>query len=155
VPSESLAETLSTEELELLSEWRKQGASLTDVNNQLLIRQSLPPSMQTPEVLGGIMDAAANDPGLIAALSTPEGIERFVNAYNQEQSGNPPRYDTGIPASGGSMDSLDSAWSYLSQPNMPDHAAALLQQPPAFWRNFALAGGDWNPESGTVARSIR
>ena len=91
---------------------------------------------------------------LIAKLSTPEGIERFVNAYNQEQ-GNPPRYDTGIPASGGSMDSLESAWSYLSQPNRPDHAAALLQQPPAFWRNFALAGGDWNPESGTVARSIR
>jgi hypothetical protein len=109
--------------------------------------------MQTPEVLEGIMDAAADDPALIAALSTPEGIERFVNAYNQEQD--PTRYDTGIPASGGSMDSLDSAWSYLSQPNMPAHAAALLQQPPNFWRGFALAGGDWNPESGTVARSIR
>ena len=145
---------LSTDELELLKAWKDQGASLTDVNNQLLIRQSLPPELQTPEVLGGIMDAAANDPALIAALSTPEGIERFVNAYNQEQ-GNPPRYDTGIPASGGSMDSLDSAWSYLSQPNLPAHAAALLQQPPNFWRGFALAGGDWNPESGTVARSIR
>lgn len=107
--------------------------------------------MQTAEVLGGIMEAAANDPALIAALSTPEGMQRFVSTYNQELT----RYDTGIPASNGSMDSLDAAWGYLSQPNMPEHAAALLQQPPSFWRGFALAGGDWNPETGTIPSSIR
>lgn len=120
------------------------------VNDQLLLRQSLPSDMVTPDVLDTLM---ADSEVMAAIRQDPEAtIGRIVNAYQAEMnkqqyqpvySGQAPIGN--YPGAPGSGPDMDSAIAMLTQPVMPAASQQLLNQQSDFYRVLALAGGDFNP----------
>ena len=137
---------LTDTERELLSQWREQGASLTDVNDQLMLRQSLPADMQDPDIMGAI---AADPEAMEVFRSDPEALANFVETYQTELQRRQyePQYSGAVPQSGysGQGPTLDQALSFVTQPVMPESHQQHLQMDPNFYRVLALAGGDFDP----------
>lgn len=132
--------------MELIKAYRAQGASLTDVNNQLLLRQTLPADLQTPE----IFEAIAADPEALQAItSNPKALEAFAAEYRAALASQSPYYDQAVPSTGyyggPSSGMQGDAMQLLSQPVNPANSKHVLNQSPDFFRQLALAGGDWNP----------
>jgi hypothetical protein len=140
---------LGEADVALIQAYREQGASLADVNNQLLLRQSLPPDLQTPEVLEAFM---GDRDALNAVLSNPEALATFEREYRAAlQSQSPsPYFDQSVPQTGyyagpQGLAQAGDVMTLLTQPINPVNSRNALNQSADFYRSLALAGGDWRP----------
>ncbi len=123
---------------------------MEDVNRQLLqqeaqlsVYQTLPPDIAAGD---GVMDLLVNDPETLTMLqNNPEARDAFITSYREEmaaQQGYQPSYDSAAPAGyGGGMFQPGAAMAAIASPVMPQNVQAILNQPPQFFQELALADG--------------
>ena len=134
----------------MLSQWREQGASLQDVNDALLLRQTIPPDMAQPEIIDGIM---SDENAMAAFRADPEGtMSTIANAYRKEMERQQytPAYSGPAPSGPypGSPEggpSVETAMAMIGQPVMPESSRQVLNSDPSLFRALAMAGGDFDP----------
>jgi hypothetical protein len=133
---------VSPQDLQILQAYREQGATIADANNQLLLHKTLPADLQTPEVFEALMgDPAA----LQAVISDPQAMQAFEKEYRVAIAGS--KYDSSLPQpmqSTGLPPGAD-VMSILTLPVDSVNSAQALRMDASFFRNLALAGGDWDP----------
>ncbi|NJL82872.1 MAG: hypothetical protein HC890_07805 [Chloroflexaceae bacterium] len=144
---------MSEAERELLSQWREQGADLTQVNDQLILRQNLPADLQ--DMAGEIL---ANDDAMVAIRNNPkEAIAMLYQSYQQglqQQQALQPVYSPPAPmgqSQAGDAAQLDAMIRLVTQPNMPEATSQILGQDASLFRILALAGDDFNPYASVMA----
>lgn len=151
--SAPLSTGLSEAEQALVSQWREQGADLTQVNDQLLLRQNLPSELQ--DLAGDIL---ADSSAMELIRNDPQGaIAMLYNSYQQgmqQQQALQPVYSPPAPmgqGQGGDSAQLDAMLRLVTQPNMPEATAQILGQDSSLFRVLALAGDDFNPYAPVAA----
>lgn len=93
----------------------------------------------------------ADAEAMAAIRSNPtEAIATLTQAFNQgmqQRQAIQPVYSPPAPMGGQGFGNgtLDQMMALITQPNMPEATAQILQQDASMFRDLALAGGDFNP----------